>query len=82
MNVYLNLSDVSCSAFVGDAETHKTQGTQVWQDQHLFSSSWFTNTQVLTHLQVLLAALGTEAGLKRVNCKTQVGEIGKWCNMK
>ena len=41
-----------------------------------------TALPVLTHLQVLLAVLGTEASLKRVNCKTQVGEIGKWCNVK
>lgn len=41
-----------------------------------------TALPVLTHLQALLAVLDTEAGFKRVNCKTQVGEIGKWCNVK
>lgn len=41
-----------------------------------------TALPVLTHLQALLAVSDTEAGLKRVNCKTQVGEIGKWCNVK
>lgn len=85
MNVYLNLSDVSCSAFVGDAEMQKTQAprygrTNVCSAPH--GPQTHTALPGLTHLQALLAGLDTEAGLKWLNCKTQVGEIGKSCNMK